>query len=44
MDITPGTVTGWLSLILIVVISVKKLCKSRKRVKIKKQAVADVVI
>ena len=39
-----GTVTGWLSLIMIIIISAKRLCKARKRVKIKKQPVADVVI
>ena len=31
-----GTVTGWLSLIMIIVITTKKLCKARKRVKMKK--------
>ena len=30
-----GTVTGWLSLIMIIVITTKKLCKARKRVKMK---------
>ena len=32
----PGTVTGWLSLIMIIVITSRKLCKARKRVKMKK--------
>ena len=31
-----GTVTGWLSLIMIIVITSRKLCKARKRVKMKK--------
>ena len=44
INIVLGTVTGWLSLIMIIIISAKRLCKARKRVKIKKQPVADVVI
>ena len=41
----PGTVTGWLALIMIIIITTKKLCKARKRVKIKKPAsVSEVVI
>ena len=39
-----GTVTGWLALIMIIIITTRKLCKARKRVKIKKPASVDEVV
>ena len=40
-----GTVTGWLSLIMIIVITSRKLCKARKRVRMKKPSEdTDIVI
>ena len=32
-----GTVTGWLALVMIIILTARKLCKARKRVQIKRQ-------
>ena len=41
-----GSVTGWLALIMIVILSARKLCTTRKRIRIRRQnaAASEVVI
>lgn len=39
-----GSVTGWLALIMLVILTARKLCRTRKRIRIRRQNAGEVVI